>query len=64
MTEPAISVTITDSEFTVGELQEFIQTVVGVDAMPSNALIAVTHELGGGPTRYTLTASTAYRGKE
>lgn len=64
MTEPATSVTLTDTEFTVGELREFLDTVGGIDAMPLNALVAVTHEIGSSATTYTLTASTAYRGKE
>lgn len=62
--EPAISVAITDCEFTVGELREFLDTVSAVDAMPLNALVAITHHVGQGLTRYTLTASTAYRSKE
>ena len=66
MAEPETYVAITDTEFTVGELQEFLDTVRGVDAMPANALIAVRHQIrtiSNSPV-YTLTASTAYRSKE
>jgi len=70
MTEPAITVTITDSEFTVGELQEFLDTVRKVEGMRANALVAVRLENAttttsqGGPLEFTLAASTAYGEKE
>ena len=63
-TEPEIAVTITDSEFTLGELQSFIDTAQAVDQMPANALVAITHQTGQGPTLYTVTASTAFRSKD
>lgn len=69
MTEPAITVTLTDTEFTVGELQEFLDTVRAVDGMPCDALISVKMPnvsaiSSMGTVEYELSASTAYRGKQ
>jgi hypothetical protein len=66
MAEPEITVTITDTEFSVGELREFLDTVTSIDGMSSNALIAVkldnvTSTTSNGPIQFTLAASTAYR---
>lgn len=63
MTESQIAVSLTDTEFSLNELRQFIEKADGVDEMPYDALVAVTHVLGAGPTLYTLTASTAFRGK-
>lgn len=57
--EPEISVSITDTEFTIDELQEFIQRVLSVDGMPPNPLVTVDHDHGS-PMGYTLRASTGY----
>lgn len=58
-----IAVIITGSEFTIGELQELLDTARGVDGIPANALVAVTHDHRDDPTTYTLTISSADRNK-
>lgn len=68
MTEPAITVTLTDTEFTLGELQEFLDTARRVDGMDANALVAVktpnaSSTTSSGPVEFELSASTAYREK-
>lgn len=64
MTDPEVSVTLTDTEFTRGEIQAFLDEIGGQDGMSANALIEVTHTIGAGPTLYTLKASTAFRSKD
>lgn len=69
MTEPEITVSIRATEFTVRELQEFLDTIRAVDGMPADALIAVklenvTSTTSSGPIEFTLAASTAFGGKE
>lgn len=63
MTDPEIAVTLTDTEFSLGELESFIATARGVDQIPGDALVAITHVIGQGPTLYTLTASSSFRSK-
>ncbi|MCP3810795.1 hypothetical protein NLX62_00310 [Mycobacteriaceae bacterium Msp059] len=63
MTEPDVTVTLTDSEFSLNELEEFIARARAVDGMPQNALVSV-RLIGGKVPSFTLSASTAYRGKD
>lgn len=64
MTDPDVTVTLTDSEFSLGELEAFIARIRAIDGMPQNALVGV-RVIDGMPTmRFELTASTAYRGKD
>jgi predicted sugar kinase len=63
VTDSAIAVSLTDTEFSLNELRQFIEKADSVDEMASDALVAVTHQSGAGPTVYTLTASTAFRAK-
>jgi hypothetical protein len=62
MSEPELAVSISDTEFTIGELQQFLDTARAVDGIPGNCLVAVTHSLDKPPV-YTLTASSAFRKK-
>lgn len=63
MTQPDTTVHITDSEFTLEELQEFIDTARAIDGIPHDGLVTVSHQFQNGPTVYTLSTSTEYRGK-
>lgn len=62
MTEAQIAVTLSDTEFSLNELEEFIKAARSVDGIPQNALVSITHTLASMPT-YVLTASTEYRSK-
>jgi hypothetical protein len=69
MTEPEITVTLTDSEFTLGELEEFIARARAVYGIATNALVTVTMPNASaissqGTVQFELSASTAYRGEQ
>lgn len=70
MTDPEVTAWITDTEFTLTELEEFIARARAVDGIPQDALVAVTMpnaaittKAGSGPIQFTLSASTAFRTK-
>lgn len=61
MTDPDVTVTLTDSEFSLDELVEFVARARAIDGMPHNALVAVRTS-GGPPTmQFELSSSTGYR---
>ena len=68
-TVPEVTVTLTDTEFTIGELRDFIDQVTATDGMPANALVVIktpnvtATTSGGGPVQFEVSASTAYRTK-
>lgn len=63
MTDPDVTVTLTDSEFSLEELAAFVQRARAIDEMPYNALVAV-RPIGASPSmRFELSASTGYRPK-
>lgn len=62
MTDPEITVHITDVEFTIAELQEFLDTARSVDGIPNDGLVTVTKNIEN-PITYTLRASTEFRSK-
>lgn len=63
MTQPEITVHITDTEFTIAELQEFLDTARGVEGIPNDGLVVVKRVGLENPPVYMLSASTEYRGK-
>ena len=68
--DPEVYVKLTDSEFTLGELEAFISSVRNIDSIPANALVVVrvtnavvTTKHGDGPMVFELSCSDAYRSK-
>ena len=64
MTDPDVTVTLTDSEFSLDELVAFAQRAHAIDGMPYNALVSVRPLTGTAPMQFELSASTSYRGKD
>lgn len=69
MTDPEVTVALTDTEFTLTELEEFIERARSVDGIPNDALVSVkmpnaSSVSSSGPVQFELSASTAYRGKQ
>lgn len=67
MTEPEVTVTLTDYEFSRGEIQSFLDEIGSQDGIASNALISISHDCkipGQGCGEYTLSASSANRLKD
>jgi hypothetical protein len=68
--EPEVKVTLTDTAFTLGELDHFLARARAIDGIPQNALVAVNLPPGYssvswlGPIPFELSVSTAYREKE
>ena len=60
MTEPEVSVTITDTEFSFRILQAFLARIQSIDGMPADPMISVTSDGSKNPF-WSLTASTAFR---
>lgn len=69
MTTPEITVTLTDTEFSITELQSFIDTCRTVDGLSGDALVVVkltnakVTTSDGNPLTFEISASTAYRSK-
>lgn len=65
MTDPEISVTLTAYVFSIGELQEFLDTARAIPTMANNAPVVVECEAhtGLGAVMHTLRASTASKGE-
>ncbi|OYN76845.1 hypothetical protein [Mycolicibacterium sphagni] len=64
MAENEVQVVLTDYEFSVGEIQEFLDEIRNQNRMSVNALITITHDCpkqGYGRGQFTLSASTANR---
>lgn len=59
MTDPEISVSITDERFSIGEIQEFLDTARSIDGMRANAIVEVTVDTGV----FTLKTSTEWSNK-
>ena len=69
MTEPEATVWLTDTEFTLTELEEFIARARAVDGIAHDALVAVkmpnaTAVSSSGPVQFELSASSSYREKK
>lgn len=69
-TSPEVYVKLTDAEFTLGELEAFIERARSIDGMSQDALVAVrvtnavvTTKTGDGPMIFELSCSDAYRSK-
>jgi hypothetical protein len=66
VTDPVVTVTLTDYEFSVGEVQAFLDDVRSRDGIAANALITITHDCpkqGYGRGQFTLSASSENRTK-
>lgn len=70
MTDPEAFVKLTDTEFTLSELEQFIARARAIDGIPHDALVAVNvtnavvvTKSGDGAMMFELSTSDAYRGK-
>ena len=63
MTKPDTHVTLTDTEFTLQELEDFIYDARKVDGIDHYGLVAVSHEYDNNMCTYTLKSSTSFRAK-
>lgn len=67
--EPETFVTLTDTEFTLSELEAFIARARSIDGIPNDALVrvrvtnAVVTTGQGGPMRFELATSDSFRSK-
>lgn len=68
--EPEVFVKLTDSEFTLSELEQFIARARGIDGIPHDGLVEVsvvnamvTTKSDSGPLRFQLSTSDSYRSK-
>lgn len=64
MADPEIAVSISDIEFSIGEIQEFLDTARGIPTMVPDAIVTVERLTDDGPYVYILRASTGYRSKQ
>lgn len=61
--KPEVKVTLRDAEFTLTELEDFIDRCRAVDGIEHNALVGV-RVAASNPDIFELACSTEYRSKE